>query len=619
MALLEVIIGGKKMKQRHLWPLALLSILTFLMMPCLAIAGTLEVGAVITDVEDNTARANEYVKNRVDDGGSASIKAQIEGTDNTSAFSLDVDLTDSDTFKLETDFDFARIFKLDIALDSFQHWKDKENLEQLGATMLPDTGGNQPRVGTNLTGNLGADYATLADAQAQYYSEQSNDYMITRKEWTNEADLHLPQLPNIIFHAGIRIETRNGMEQSITLSKCNACHIEANGKDIDERTEDLTFGMTGKFGKLTLEYQYLNRKFKDESSIQQYNYLSSSVIRNGVMDGDLMSYSGVNEYSGTPDSDKDKHLIKGRYDLTGNTVISGSYVKADIESKKNTSIDDGTTYTINTGDTLKSEYTGYTGKISTRLGAFRIAASANSYKIDGPEYSLTFPDRDDVTVDPYETTETYTSAESRDVTEFGLDVVYRIAMGTTLRLGYDYENIERDEAALGETETNSFKVAVNSRLSRKWSLRGSYQYQDISKPFVVENGTGIAQLSGTDVGGGAMVVNTADFSADDNPYNTAVYYWNSVYPSRELDATNQPEEVHEFKASTNWTPVANMSATISARIRSEENSDVNYKQTTYVPGVSFWYAPTSKMNLTMAYTFNKQKTENNMCVGWYHG
>lgn len=606
------------MKQRHLWPLALLSILTFVMLPCLAAAGTLEVGAVITDVEDNTARANEYVANRTDDGLSPSIKLQLDHVDNTSASVLDIDIAGENSYKVKTEFDFARLFKLNISLDSLQHWKDKENLQQLGATMLPDVGGNQPRVGTNLTGNLGADYATLADAQAQYYSEQSNDYLITRRELKNEAELHLPQLPNIVFHAGMRVETRNGMEQSITLSKCNACHVEAEGKDISERTQDLTFGMTGKFGKFTLEYEYLNRKFEDKSSIEEYNYLSSSVIRNGVMDGDLMSYSGVNEYSGTPDSDKDSHLIKARYDLTGNTIISGSYVKADVESKKNTSIDDGTTYTIDSGDTLKSEYTGYTGKLSTRLGAFRISATANKYKIDGPEYTLTFPDRDDVTVDPYSTTESYMSAESRDVTEFGLDVVYRITMGTTMRLGYGYENIDRDEVALGETETNSFKAAVNSRISRKLSIRGSYEYKDISEPFVVENGTGIAQISGTDVGGGAMVVNTADYSPD-NPFNTAVYYWNSVYPSRELDATNQPDQVHEFKTSANWAPAANMAATLSARIRKEENSSVSYEQTTYVPGFSFWYAPSSKLNLTMAYTFNKQDTENRACVGWYHG
>jgi hypothetical protein len=55
------------------------------------------------------------------------------------------------------------------------------------------------------------------------------------------------------------------------------------------------------------------------------------------------------------------------------------------------------------------------------------------------------------------------------------------------------------------------------------------------------------------------------------------------------------------------------------RYRYEENDHVKYEEKTYVPGISFWYAPNEKVNLVMAYNFNKQETENQMCVGWYHG
>ena len=78
-------------------------------------------------------------------------------------------------------------------------------------------------------------------------------------------------------------------------------------------------------------------------------------------------------------------------------------------------------------------------------------------------------------------------------------------------------------------------------------------------------------------------------------------------------------EVHEAKLSTTWAISANKAATLFARVRQAENDEVEFEQTTYVPGVSLWYAPNGKMNLTMAYTFNKQETENQMCVGWYHG
>ncbi len=413
------------------------------------------------------------------------------------------------------------------------------------------------------------------------------------------------------------------MEQSITLSKCNACHIEAEGKNISETTEDITLGMTGKFGALTVEYEYLNRKFDDSSSIEEYNYLNSGVWRGdpAVRDSEELLYAGVNEYAGTPDSDKDSHQIKARYDFSNYTTFSGSYIKADIESKKDNALDDGTTYTFEGSDTLESEYTGYTGRMNTRIGPVRLSASANVYEIDGPEYTLTFPDRDDITVDPYETTAEYHSAESREVTELGLDAIYRLAMGTTLRLGYDYEKVERDEEELGVTTTNAFKASVNSRLSRKLSFRGSYEYQDIDEPFFGENATGIAQVSGESVGDGAMVVEKSDFAivGVDNDFNDTVYYWNSVYPSRELDATNKPDQVNELKGSVTWSPSVNTSATLFTRYRIAENDAVNYRQTTFVPGASVYYAPDGKMNMTMAYTFNRQETENQMCVGWYHG
>ena len=81
-----------------------------------------------------------------------------------------------------------------------------------------------------------------------------------------------------------------------------------------------------------------------------------------------------------------------------------------------------------------------------------------------------------------------------------------------------------------------------------------------------------------------------------------------------------PKMVHELKFSSTWAPSSQFAATLFARGphgRKTITSTTN--KITYVPGVTFYYAPNSKMNLTMAYTFNKQKTENQMCVGWYHG
>ena len=150
---------------------------------------------------------------------------------------------------------------------------------------------------------------------------------------------------------------------------------------------------------------------------------------------------------------------------------------------------------------MKSEFESFFLKGATRIGGLRLAIRGGTYEIDGPEYTANFPALTAVTnLDPalgYDTTTGdvhYESAESRDVTEFGIDGVYRLAKGTTLRLGYEYEEIDRDEDELGDTETNTFDIAVNSRFSKELSGRVSYKYQDIDEPLRGAN-TGILQTA----------------------------------------------------------------------------------------------------------------------------
>ncbi len=218
---------------------------------------------------------------------------------------------------------------------------------------------------------------------------------------------------------------------------------------------------------------------------------------------------------------------------------------------------------------------------------------------------------------PYADSDEWNPAEAREVTELGFDAVYRLAKATTLRFGYEYEEVDREDEALGETETNTFKVSVKSRLNNQWSGMVSYQYQDISDP--LSGHVGIAQgdspLATQDpLGSGLWYYDVTDFGSP-----AAIWYWTDVYPNRQLEASNLPEKVHEAKVNATWVASPNMSATLFARVRMEENDETNYEQDTYVPGASLYYAPNNKLNLTMAYTFNKQKTENQMCVGWYHG
>ncbi|SDZ84027.1 Putative outer membrane beta-barrel porin, MtrB/PioB [Desulfuromusa kysingii] len=620
------------MKLRHIWLLALLSILTLMTTSTMASAeetatsGHIEIGISGMDTDDSPARVNEYVNTRSEEGFSFSPSLSLESISEGSSFGLDVDLMGPRDQEINLEFDASRIFKFGFDHQVLEHWKDHDNLLHLGATLRNDAGGDQPRVTTDATvGQLGVD--TIAEANERYAQEMDNDYIVTRRETEAESSLHLPALPNIEFHAGMRIETRQGQEQAITASKCNQCHVQANANEIDERTEDFTFGATGKFGQVTVEYDYLHREFTEDGADPTYNFLSSPGTHGGVADADQLLYSGSQSYKVTPDSKKDMHHLKARVDIDSNSSVTAAYVNAEVESDKEG--EDGT-YSIDT-DTLTSEFESFFLKGATKIGGLRLSVRGGTYEVDTSDYTLTYTEligATNIGIDGYDTVTgevEYESSEAREVTEFGIDGVYRLARGTTLRLGYEYEEIDRQEEELNDTKTNSFKVSIKSRFNRKLSGRVSYQYQDISDPL---NGahTGILQSADylSSIYPGLATGTTTDFIGDagntDNGDGTGfVFYWNSVYPNRMLETSVDPENVHEIKLASTWAPSANMAATIFARVRMEDNDSVKYKQDSYVPGISFYYAPSDKINLTMSYTFNKQDTENRICVGWYHG
>ncbi len=636
------------MKQRHFGLLALLSFLTLMSIASFAVAeekafgGQMEIGVSGVDVKDNPARVNEYVNGKSTDGLSFAPKLSLESEiGENSEFALEADVAGPRDQQFNLELDANRILQLDVDYQVMEHWKDHETLDQMGATARDDVDRSQPNVTTDkIMADLqdaGLDINTFTptndpdggvgggtlgyDPRAAYEQELANDYLVTRRELKSEANLTIPALANVTFHAGMRVETRDGLEQAIGLTKCDSCHVTATGKNINERTEDLTLGATGKFGLVTIDYEYLNRSF-DEDSSAPMRYYEDATNPNSSQ---LLYESGTDyPFASTPDSEKESHSLKARVDLPKDTSITASYVKSDVESSKSQTQDE---YELMGGNTLKSEFESFGAKLSTKLSQnLRLSLRGSTYEIDADGNEIYYPQRDaainasGAAAWPGSDTDDYLSAEARDVDEIGLDLVYRLAKATTLRLGYEYETVEREEEELGETETHTLKAAFKTRINKALSGRASYQYQNIDEPFTGAH-VGIAQGDGLQdpLGSGLWYYSTADFTAPAAPGSVPTWYWTAVYPNRQLESTSQPEDVHEAKLSGTWSARPNLAATLFARVRYEENNQVSYEQTTYVPGASLWYAPSGKVNLTMAYTFNKQETENQMCVGWYHG
>ncbi len=630
------------MKQRQLWLLAALSLACLIATTTFAAAemqtsGTVEIGAAGMDTSDSPARVNEYTGTRSEEGFSFAPKLSVDSVGDNSALKFDVDIMGPRDQQYQLDVDAQRVLRLKTDYQVLEYWKDRETLDQMGATGRADTGGSQPSVTTDkifaelgeagLPTSVGGGTINYDPLEA-HERELSNTYIGTRREFKGDVSVTLPTMPNVSFHTGWRSETRQGMEQAIGVTKCDNCHVTASGKEIDERTDELTFGATGHFGKVTVEYDYLQRTFNERAAAPDRYY---ETVGNGL--GYNLIYplrvAGVQpgqnyEYARTPDSKKDSHSIKGRVDLTAATALTASYVKSDVESSKDAT---QTEYNLES-DQLRTEFESFGAKLSHRFSnGLRLSLRGSSYEITADDNIISIDAREGIAAWPGEVDEHWHTTATREAHELGADLVYRLTTGTTARFGYEYEEVDREEEELGHTKTHTLKAALKSRINKNLSGRISYQYQSIDEPMAGAH-VGIAQgdsLATEDpLGSGLWYYDVTNLPGDRGinlPATAAdrVWYWTDVYPNRLLESTNQAEDVHELKFSSTWSPKNNLAATLFARVRLEENDRVKYEQSTYVPGLSIWYAPTSKMNLTMAYTFNKQETENQMCVGWYHG
>ena len=285
----------------------------------------------------------------------------------------------------EYDVDASRIFRFDASYQEFRHWLSHDQLDYMRATMKTD-GQTYP---------VGGGPNPLGSANPAVYSEDlvpDQDFFIIHKELEAEGEVVIPDLPNVTLKTGYRQEEREGIEQVFGMSHCSACHIEGSSKKIDETTKDITIGATGKFGMLTVDYEYLTRDFDDDSADTTRDYLLAAKPVDGLPTADFASarllydqQNGEIPYSSTPDSEKDSHTLKARYDLSKSSMISAGYIHANIESNKQDEV--GRTLQENQ---LSTDYDSYNLRASTRLGSWRLSGYGRYEEIDADDNSIFF-------------------------------------------------------------------------------------------------------------------------------------------------------------------------------------------------------------------------------------
>lgn len=637
-------------------------------------SGSMEAGAAGVGISDSAKRVNEYSVIRPRQGAEAYGKVDLTGVNNGIAVDVKADYMGSRDQKYDLGIDIKRILRLNSSYDSFLHWLDHDKIDYLDAGIrranltTPGSAAGwvvlspnsvPPAFNAVAETALGTEVRVVnppvANTSQQFgratvYGEdftKNDDFSIIRREWKNHVDLTFPQLPNITFHAGYRMEEREGTEQSIGMSKCTACHITGQSRKVDEQTEDFTAGATGRFGLLTIDYSYLDRQFREKAAapVRRYdptNNPGTDYAPSNTNFDNRITYdyeAGALPYDVIPDSDKESHILKARIDLPRSSIISASLVNSKVESKKTDEPDPNTANAAFGGfiypkKTIETTYDAYGLKATTKLTKkltlnarlryeeqesddrrviYQLANTAPTGGLGGA-VDLTSLDR------------VYHSVLSREILTLGFDAIYRLGLKDTLRLSYEFKDLDREDEHFGTTESHTIKADYKTRPTKNLNARVGYTFQHFNRPFEYEDAAlyqnPVTGLNYFDKDG-----NVATSYGDPTTWavgyilGTGPTYGVEFYDKRVADLSNQPEDVHEGKVALTWSPQANLSATVNLRARFEENDldHSNWKQQTYSPGLSVWYAPTNNFNLTFAYNYHAQSTESDFCQGWYDG
>ena len=555
------------------------------------------VGFHVTDDNDYPGKIGEY---KVLDHDSTGPDFHFSGTAQNKDLNLNFDgrYHENNDHSYQFNGDYRRILKQNFSYDRFEHWLDHDPLENLAAHK----------------GNATVSHEDL---------NVGRDYIIKRSEEKSDTVLNLPFLPGTQLNVNYRRQIREGHRQSLAISHCSGCHVTSQGREVDEETEDFKVGATKKFDWLTVSYNYFHREFDERGGTPEnvYDDPTHPAGKGDWFDDRIWYGDGVTPYPYdlVPSTEKDSHIIKARARLPANTTLFASYIYSNVENNDNDLEIDSDTVTARVTNNFFPGLN-LTGKfryltidnddvyvdVNEPLGTAGPNAGFPWHNHGLPGYGVGGYN----SFDPDFTRE---SAMSRDVMTLGFDARYQLLKKTSLRLGYEWEEVDRDDFAVEEggdteTETNTVKAVLSSRPHRKVKAKIGYKWQDIDDPFNNVNGAYEDPIQPPP-------------APTPNPWVDSVQYWERQN-ERTANLSNQPTEVNEITADVTWSILHNLSLTANYRYTDKENDETDYsdwEQESHMPSISLWYAPTPKLSFNLSYIYDWTETETFTCIPVYNG
>jgi hypothetical protein len=545
-----------------------------------------------TNWKDYRGKVGEY--EILDQGIHPDWIFSINGQVKSSFFELKGNYYEDEDYSASADIDLNRIFREELYYFRMPHFLEHDPLKNLNAVFRDLSG------------------AVCTEPVTEYTDLNPGDeYMIRYSTAKSKTTYRLPFLPRSEVFFDYRREQRQGHSQAIAMSKCSSCHVVSQSRDIDEYTEDLNPGFKAKFGNeksgwLTVSYDYLKRRFGETGADPTNLYnpavhpaLGTDIFTNRVQyDRD----NGYLPFNVVPSSEKDSHTVKVHGQIPQiATDVFASYVNSLVENTHK-----GNEYDLNSAI---GRVTNYLIPGLTVCGKFRwmdidnddvFVQVTEQQALAGPQagltYSQAYPD-----FDP----EFYRkSAMNRRVYETEISAKYRLLKHLTLNGGFEWRLTDRDyyEVDPGETKTNEYigRVGLTFRKARLYG-NINYEHQEIDDPFAnlkaACNPSGINPTTGS-------------------PFTGLQYF--QFWDMRTQTLSNLPDRKDQISTSITWSASPTISVSGYYRYINESN-DFGWDQQSHMPSASLWFALSPKLNFTLSYLYDYQKTNSLICESVFNG
>ncbi len=524
----------------------------------------------------------------------------------------------------------------------FIHRLDHDYMENLEAHIFPDLDGDGLAGGNwasevTLPDDNGVDGATTVGAANVYSTDldPNEQYKVIRSLWENHVKLNIPQIPELKFTINHRFEERKGHKQVMSNSKCLSCHVVSMGKKIHEKTNDFSPKVSLRLGTVALEYSYMHREFdvNDDDVTFLTNDLGRGWAPERVQYGRYgedntggASYYEEVPFSRTPDSTKDTHKAKIRWDINGSNTVVASYI-----------------YSKSTNEAVDREYdiiSGYYGEdieLDSHLAQIKWSSRlsrAISFNLYGKYHHL---DNDEPFIDKRDQISQLTPAQLALYEDYvywedeyrrksgydsdkylaGANLTWKVLRDLKLRFGYEFKHEERDNYEYHnvpeDTTEHILEASADWRVNRHFKLDGGLELEFIDDQYAAIKGTCPPWGSFDRYGSpGALV----------DRFDPARAYEQPIYSARVAERSNLPNFVFQPRIKGHWHISPSLNSSFHLKYRYAENDDLggrDWQQDQVVAGLNLVYTPMEKLTLSAGYTYFYDKYESQFCIAIYDG